>query len=159
MRWCIIMRRQSPADAAPAPKSRDPATAYQKWEALPSARPGARALLDRRDTRAITCRFTGSPRHPLRLLPRAPISQEHNITYTTMAYTRPDIYYSRPIPTPAQMSPEAVYTNAVINNAMSDVMMLGPFRKVMTFLQTLRFLTTGKIVPGAYGFEAKQMRS
>ena len=76
-----------------------------------------------------------------------------------MAYTRPDIYYSRPIPSPSQLMPEALYTNAVINNAMSDVMMLGPFRKVMTFLQTLRFLTTGKIVPGAYGFEAKQMRT
>jgi len=84
-------------------------------------------------------------------------AQKHNITYTTMAYTRPDIYYTKPISTPSEMVADALYTNAITPNAMSDVLMVGAYKKVMTFLQTFRFLLQGKLVPGKYGFEARPM--
>ena len=35
-----------------------------------------------------------------------------------MAYTRPDIYYTKPIPAPSAMVSDALHTDAVIGNAI-----------------------------------------
>eukprot|EP00326_Haptolina_ericina_P031089 CAMPEP_0181173702 /NCGR_PEP_ID=MMETSP1096-20121128/3142_1 /TAXON_ID=156174 ORGANISM="Chrysochromulina ericina, Strain CCMP281" /NCGR_SAMPLE_ID=MMETSP1096 /ASSEMBLY_ACC=CAM_ASM_000453 /LENGTH=197 /DNA_ID=CAMNT_0023261551 /DNA_START=1 /DNA_END=594 /DNA_ORIENTATION=+ len=85
-------------------------------------------------------------------------AKAHGISYTYMAYTRPDQYYVKPIPHPSEMVPDALYVAGALSNAVAESLVVGSYQKVMVFLGTLRFMLKGSIVPGPHGFMAKTMK-
>ena len=84
------------------------------------------------------------------------------VSYNYMAYSRPDVYYVHPIPSPIHFAMRSdrdmLYSAGTTNNAISDFMIVGPYHQVMTFLATFRFLQEGSILPGPHGFMAKAMK-
>ena len=77
--------------------------------------------------------------------------------YATIAYSRPDIWYGAPVPTPP-LAERTVYVAGLVGNGFWDFFYLGTRAVMVTLLDTLALLRSGALVlnttwpNGARGF-------